>query len=293
MLRRMRAYRLGSAMLCGVAQTAPRLGECARNLETCIAQLERAAAAGCRLVVLPECAISGYMFASDEDAARTAEPIRGPTTEALERVCARLDLHCVAGLLERDGDRLRNTAVLVGPEGLLGRYRKTHLPCLGVDRFVVPGEDPPDVFETPLGRIGIEICYDLRFPELTRALALRGAEIVVHPTNWPAAVRPLADFLTRARAAENRVFLLTANRVGSEGGTKFFGRSQVVDPLGTRLVEAGEEREELVVAEIDPAEAREKDLVIVPGEYELHLFGDRRPELYGALVEEAHPVHMR
>jgi 5-aminopentanamidase len=293
MLRRMRAYRLGSAMLCGVAQTDPRFGEHARNLETCIAQLERAAAAGCRLVVLPECATSGYMFATVDDAAHAAEPIPGPSTEALGQACARLDLHCVAGLLERDGDTLRNTAVLVGPEGLVGRYRKTHLPYLGVDRFVVPGEEPPDVYETPLGRIGIEICYDLRFPELTRALALRGAEIVVHPTNWPAPVRPLADFLTRARAAENHVFLLTANRVGREGGTEFCGRSQIVDPLGTRLAEADEEREELVVAEIDPAEAREKDRVIVPGEYELHLFGDRRPELYGALVEEAHPVHVR
>ena len=289
----MRAYRLGSAMLCGVAQTAPRLGEPARNLEACVARLEEAAAAGCRLVVLPECATSGYMFASEEDAARAAEPIPGPSVEALERACARLDLYCVAGLLERDEDRLRNAAVLVGPEGLVGRYRKTHLPYLGVDRFVAPGDEPPEVFETPLGRIGIEICYDLRFPELTRAMALRGAEIVVHPTNWPAAVRPLAEFLTRARAAENRVFLLTANRVGREGGTEFFGRSQVVDPRGTRLAEAGEEREELVMAEIDPAEAREKDRVIVPGEYELHLFADRRPELYGALVEEAHPVHVR
>ena len=289
----MRAYRLGSAMLCGVAQTAPRLGELARNLDACLARLEEAAAAGCSLVVLPECATSGYMFASEEEAAWAAEPVPGPSVEAFEQACARLDLHCVAGLLERDGDRLRNTAVLVGPEGLVGRYRKTHLPYLGVDRFVAPGDEPPEIFETPLGRIGIEICYDLRFPELTRAMALRGAEIVVHPTNWPAAVRPLADFLTRARAAENRVFLLTANRVGRERGTEFFGRSQVVDPLGTRLAEAGEEREELVTAEIDPAEAREKDRVIVPGEYELHLFADRRPELYGALVEEAHPVHVR
>jgi predicted amidohydrolase len=289
----MRAYRLGGAMLCGVAQTEPRLGEPARNLEACLSRLEEAAAAGCDLVVLPECAMSGYMFGSEEEAARFAESIPGPSVEALERACARLGLHCVAGLLERDGSRLRNSAVLVGPDGLVGRYRKTHLPFLGVDRFVSPGDEPPEVFETPLGRIGIEICYDLRFPELTRTLALRGAEVVVHPTNWPAAVRPLADFLTRARAAENRVYLLTANRVGREGGVEFFGKSQVVDPSGTRLVEVGEDREELVVAEIDPAEAREKDRAIVPGEYELHLFGDRRPELYGALVEEAHPVHVR
>lgn len=280
-------------MLCGLAQTEPRLGESARNLEGCLSWLEEAAAAGCELVVLPECATSGYVFGSEKEAARSAESVPGPSVEALERACARLGLHCVAGLLERDGNHLHNTAVLVGPEGLVGRYRKTHLPLLGVDRFVAPGDEPPGVFDTPLGRIGIEICYDLRFPELTRTLALHGAEIVVHPTNWPTAVRTLADFLTRARAAENRIFLLTANRVGREGGTEFFGRSQVVDPGGTCLIEAGEDREELVVAEIDPSQAREKDRVIVPGEYELHLFGDRRPELYGALVEEASPVHVR
>ncbi|MGH3024174.1 MAG: carbon-nitrogen hydrolase family protein [Gaiellaceae bacterium] len=275
-----------------MAQTAPRLGEPERNVEACLARIEEAADAGCELLVLPECAASGYMFGSEGEAAPYAEEIPGPTVEALERACARHRLHCVAGLLERDGDRLRNTAVLVGPDGLVGRYRKTHLPFLGVDRFVVPGDEPPEIYDTPVGRLGIVICYELRFPEPARALALGGAELILHPTNWPTAVRPFADFLTRARAAENRVFLLTANRVGAEGGVEFFGRSQVVGPLGDRLVEAGERKEELLVAEIEPAEAREKDQAIVPGEYEVHLFGDRRPELYGALVEEPRPVHV-
>lgn len=279
-------------MLCGVAQTEPRLGEPERNVEACLARLEEAGAAGCELLVLPECATSGYMFGSEDEAAPYAEEIPGPSVEALAGACARHGLHCVAGLLERDGVRLRNTAVLVGPSGLVGRYRKTHLPFLGVDRFVAPGEEPPEVYDTPVGRLGIVICYELRFPEPTRALALGGAELILHPTNWPTVVRPFADFLTRARAAENRVFLLTANRVGAEGGVEFFGRSQIVDPLGDRLVEAGEHEDELVLAELDPAEAREKDQVIVPGEYEVHLFGDRRPELYGALVEETRPVHV-
>ena len=278
-------------MLCGVAQTEPRLGERDANFETCLARLEDAAAAGCELIVLPECATSGYMFASEDEALRFAEEIPGPSVEALAEACARHGLHCVAGLLERDGDRLRNTAVLIGPAGLVGRYRKTHLPFLGVDRFVAPGDEPSEVYDTPVGRIGMVICYELRFPEPTRALALGGAELVVHPTNWPTPVRPFADFLTRARAAENRVFLLTANRIGAEGGVEFFGRSQVVDPLGNRVVKAGERVEDLVFAEIEPAEAREKDRAIVPGEYEVHLFGDRRPELYGALVEDTGPVH--
>ena len=276
-------------MLVGVAQLDVRLGEPRRNLEACLARLEEAAARSCRLLVLPECALSGYMFESAEEAAPYAEEIPGPSTEAFERACARLGLHCVVGILERDDDLLRNTALLVGPDGLVASYRKTHLPFLGVDRFTTAGDDPYEVFETPLGRIGIEICYDLRFPEVTRALALAGADLVVHPTNWPTAARPLADFVTRARAVENHVFVLTANRVGRERDTDFFGWSQVLDPFGRRLAEAGE-REELIVADVDPEEARQKDMALVPGRYEVHLFGDRRPELYSGLVAEAEVV---
>jgi predicted amidohydrolase len=187
-------------------------------------------------------------------------------------------------MLEREGDVLRNTAVVVGPDGLLGRYRKTHLPYLGVDRFVTPG-DELEVVDTPAGRIGVEICYDLRFPELTRALALDGAEILVLPTNWPVEARANADVLTRARAYENRVFLLVANRVGRERTAEFCGWSQICDVRGDRLVEAGGGEETLLVAEIDVAEAREKDIVPSPGTYEMSLFGHRRPELYGSLVE--------
>ncbi|HLM33122.1 MAG TPA: carbon-nitrogen hydrolase family protein, partial [Gaiellaceae bacterium] len=152
-------------MLSGVAQTEPGLGEPERNVEACLARLEEAAAGGCDLLVLPECATSGYMFASEDEAAPYAEEVPGPSVEALAGACARHRLHCVAGLLERDGDRLRNTAVLVGPSGLVGRYRKTHLPFLGVDRFVAPGDEPPEVYDTPVGRLGMVICYELRFPE--------------------------------------------------------------------------------------------------------------------------------
>lgn len=278
-------------MLVGVAQVEPRLGRAESNLDACLKRLEKAARAGCSLLVLPECAISGYMFESAGEAWPYAEEIPGPTTEALAEASARLSLHCVVGILERDGDLLRNAAVLLGPAGIVGRYRKTHLPFLGVDRFTVPGDEPYEVFDTPIGRIGIEICFDLRFPELTRALALAGAEVVAHPTNWPAEVRPLADFMTRTRAAENRVFLLTANRVGCERAAAFFGWSQIVDPLGRRLAEAGEDEETLLLAEVDLDDARTKDVLPTPGEYEIHLFSGRRPELYGRLVEAAETVN--
>jgi predicted amidohydrolase len=271
-------------MRVAVAQIEPKLAEKERNLDVCLARLERAAAEGAELLVLPECALPGYMFDSAEEALPFAEEIPGPSTEVLERECRRLGMHVVCGLLEREGDVLRNAAILVGPDGLIGTYRKTHLPFLGVDRFVVAG-DELQVYETPLGRIGIEICYDLRFPEVTRMLALKGADVVAHPTNFPIAAKLQTELITVARAAENRVYLLTANRIGKERWGEFCGWSQIVDPHGKRLAEAGETEDALLVADVDVERARDKDYVI-PGEYELYLFGDRRPELYGALVEE-------
>jgi len=275
-------------MRVAVAQIEPKLGEKEQNLEVCLARLEEAVAKGAELLVLPECAIPGYMFDSAEEATTFAEEIPGPSTEALGEACRRLGAYVVCGLLERDGDLLRNAAVLVGPGGLVGTYRKTHLPFLGVDRFAAPG-DELSVYDTPLGRIGLEICYDLRFPEATRTLALKGADIVAHPTNFPMVARIQTELITVARAAENRIYLLTANRVGTERRAKFCGWSQIVDPFGERLAEAGESEEALLVADVDVERARDKDYVI-PGEYELYLFGDRRPELYGALVEETQTV---
>jgi predicted amidohydrolase len=275
-------------MRVAVAQIDPKLGEPGRNLDVCVSRMDEAAAAGAELIVLPECAIPGYMFDSPEEAMPFAEEVPGPSTEALERECRRLGIHVVCGMLERDGDALRNAAVFVGPDGLIGKYWKTHLPFLGVDRFAFPGDELP-VYETPLGRIGVEICYDLRFPEVTRTLALKGADLVAHPTNFPMAARIQTELITVARAAENRIYLLTANRSGKERWAEFCGRSQIVDPYGVRLAETGVEGETLLVGDVELEKARDKDYV-VPGEYELYLFGHRRPELYGALVEETQSV---
>jgi predicted amidohydrolase len=275
-------------MRVAVAQMEPKLAEKERNLDACLARLEEAAAAQAELVVLPECAIPGYMFDSLDEALGFAEEVPGPATEALERECRRFGMYAVCGLLERDGDLLRNTAVFVGPDGLVGTYRKTHLPFLGADRFVTPG-DELQVWDTPLGKVGVEICYDLRFPEVTRTLALKGADLVAHPTNFPMAAKVQTEVITLARAAENRIFLLTANRVGHERKGEFCGWSQIVDPYGVRLAEADETEETLLVADVELEKARDKDYVI-PGEYELYLFGHRRPELYGLLVQEQSAV---
>src|SRR3954453_2316261 len=141
-------------MRVAVAQMEPKLAEREPNLDACLARLEEAAADGAELTVFPECAIPGYMFDSAEEALPYAEEIPGPSTEAFEREGARLGVHAVCGLIERDGDTIFNAAILVGPDGLIGSYRKTHLPFLGVDRYVTPGEDLK-VFDTALGRVGV------------------------------------------------------------------------------------------------------------------------------------------
>jgi 5-aminopentanamidase len=270
----------------GVAQFAPALGEFDQNVTMVLEALEEAGRLECDLVVLPECATSGFMLETREAALSCADEIPGSTTDAISAVAAAHGMHCVVGMLERDGDALHNSAVLIGPGGLIGRYRKTHLPRGGVDRFVTAG-DELKVFDTPIGRIGIEICYDLRFPEVTRALALKGAQIIAHPTNWPVLALPTAEFVTRARAYDNRIVLATANRYGPDGWGEFCGHSQIVGLNGDRLAQAPGDRDAVLVAEVDLPQASDRVLVTRPDEYELWLFEDRRQDLYAELVSPA------
>lgn len=272
-------------MRVGIVQSDPQLGDVGGNLGRCVAGLDDAAAAGCSLVVFPECALSGYMFSDVESATRAAVEAPGPETDVLAATCARLRLHCVVGLLELDGDLLRNTAVLLGPDGIIGRHRKAHIACIGADQWTTPADDAYEAFDTPIGKMGLQICYEWRFPEVTRVLALAGAEIIAHPTNSPVASRDLADFLPRARATENAVYFLMANRVGNEGGTTFFGCSQVVDPFGTVIAQADDASEVLIFADVDLDLARQKTKEPGEGQYAVQLFADRRPELYGPVAE--------
>ncbi len=272
------------AVRVAVVQSAPRLGDVDGNLAACITYLDRAAATDSDLVVFPECALSGYMLSNAQSARRCADSIPGHLTDALCATCQRHGLHCVVGMLETEGPSLYNTAVLIGPDGVIGRYRKSHIACIGVDCFTSPGNDPYEVFTTSIGRIGLQICYDWRFPEITRVLALQGAEIIIHPTNSPIQAREIAEFITRARAAENAVFFVTANRCGTEGGTAFFGWSQIIDPRGRRVVEAGAE-ETMLTADLELGLARDKVIEPERGGYDVRLFEHRRPELYSGLLE--------
>jgi 5-aminopentanamidase len=274
------------AMRVAVVQFDPTLGDIERNLRSIDGALEQAAEQGASLVVFPECAVSGYVYRSLDEALQVAESIPGQVTDFLATSAARHNLYTVVGMLERAGDRCYNSAMLVGPSGLQAVYRKTHTLCLGVDRFTTPGDIPFAVLEIPGARLGILICYDLRFPEPARILALQGAQIIVLPTNWPVTSTIQADLFTRTRAAENRVFVLAADRVGAERGATFLGRSQIVGPDGTVRAEADQTREETLVIDIDPTEADSKRMVVRPGEHEFDFFGDRRPDLYDSLSLE-------
>lgn len=258
----------------------------ARNLATMERHARVLRGHGARLVAFPECALAGYCFSSRDEAMPFAETLPGPSSEKLASLCRELDLYLAYGLLERDGDRLFNSAALVGPNGLVGSYRKTHLPFLGVDRFVDPGDRPYEVFDLEGMKVGMLICFDGSFPEAPRALALLGADLIVLPTNWPTGAQCSASHIPEMRAHENHVYFLAVNRVGEEGGFQFLGRSRLVDWTGQTLAAAATTRDESFFAPIDPLAARQKRVINKPGEYELDRFVSRRPELYGKLVEK-------
>jgi predicted amidohydrolase len=258
-----------------------RLGETAANLAVLRRRLAEAAERGARLVVFPECALTGYGFRSRDEARPHAEPLPGPASNAVAADCRELGVWAAFGLVERDGDRLFNACALVGPGGLAATYRKIHIPHMGVDRFVTPGDRPFAVHDLGGLRLGINICYDGSFPESARVLALLGADLVVLPTNWPAGGRA-SCVLPEARALENHVYYLAVNRAGEERGFRFVGQSRLIDYRGEVLAAAGE-GEEVITADIDPEKARDKRVVVVPGEFEVNRVGDRRPEMYGPL----------
>ncbi len=263
-------------------------GEPATNLERMCDALRETASGGAMLTVFPECALAGYCFDSLEEARPFAQPIPGPATDAMTEACRKLDTFAVFGLLEADGAKVFNACALVGPDGLVGSYRKLHLPFLGVDRFTTPGDRPLVVHEARGLRLGMLICYDLVFPEATRSLALDGADLIVLPTNWPPGAECTADCLVNARALENKIYFLAVNRSGRERGYDFIGRSKAANPSGELLAVARDARPEILMTDIDVARARDKKVVRIPGQFELDRFADRRPEFYGRLTERRH-----
>lgn len=273
---------MGDVIKVAAAQFNPHLGDAAYNTGRMLGMLADAAHAGAVLVVFPECAVTGYNYARTEGAYAAAEPVDGPSITALQQSCRELNVYAIAGTLRPGAaGAVYNTAVLLGPAGLIGVYDKAHLPFCGADKFTAHGDTGFRIFDTPLGRIGMLICYDLRFPEAARLLALRGADIIALPTNWPTGAESAPEYMVRARAFENRVFVVACNRTGEERGARYIGRSCIAGPDGRRLADASAQGEEIITAAINVSDARHKRLIVTPGEFEMDFINDRRPDLYG------------
>lgn len=237
------------------------------NLEKMRTLVKQAALEGVRFLIFPEGALQGFIFnARGEGEAEeiryfreTAETIPGPSTQIWTDWAMEYDLYLVAGLWERSNDpgiaTLQNSAVLVGPEGVLGCYHKVHQPAEEIHHYQ-PGWEWP-VFETPLASVGMMICYDQCFPEAARELTLGGAELLVIPNAWrmiDQASKERYDFFGRARAAENNRWLVQSNQVGrsERGDMVYLGNSRVIDPGGAVLARTPDGQEGLAIAEIDP-----------------------------------------
>jgi predicted amidohydrolase len=230
------------------------------------------------LVVLPELCNSGYNFKNSKQArANSEEIIKSKFIEHLISISKKYNLHIVTGFNERDGDDLYNSAILVGPKGYIGSYRKLHL-FMKEREFFKSGNRGLPVFDIGICRVGILVCFDWMFPEVWRILALKGADIICHPSNL---ILPgLAQKAIPAHSLTNRLFIVTANRIGTEGNLSFTGLSTIADPTGEVLYQASESREEVKVINIDISLARNKDITTMN-----HIFKDRRPDEYKKLVE--------
>lgn len=254
------------------------------NLERMQQRVLETTAAGALLTVFPECTTTGYCLDSLDEVKSLAENLEGPSISRVRQWCRQLSTMVVFGFLEQVDERIYNSVALVGPTGTLGVYRKVHLPFLGLDRFTTPGDRLGDVSETPQVRIGMNICYDISFPESARILTLQGAELIVLPTNWPPTSKLAAEVIPNTRALENHVYFMAINRIGNERGFEFIGKSKICDPHGNNLAFADHAEEAILYADIEPVVARQKHLVSIPGQHEIHRVNDRRPELYGGLT---------
>ncbi|HKG21140.1 MAG TPA: carbon-nitrogen hydrolase family protein [Blastocatellia bacterium] len=274
---------MGSTIV-ACAQIDCEIGNPEANRRKIVRGVREAAEKSASLVVFPECALTGYSFESLEEASPFAEPLDGPSSEEIASVCAETGLYAIAGFIEKDEGRFYNSAMIVGPDGVIGSYRKVHLPFLGVDRFLSPGDRPFDTFRLPFGRVGINICYDSSFPEAARVLKLMGAEVIILPTNWPPGAWRNPEFVIQTRAMENHINFIAVNRVGVERGWHFIGKSKAIDYNGDTIISATGDGEEMFFAKVDLAGASKNKVVNVAGSYEIDRIEDRRPEFYEPIV---------
>jgi len=256
-----------------IVQTSPEFGNVAKNIAEAA---EIVGSVEADLYVLPELFATGYNFVNKKELEKLAEPADGATFKAMSALASKLKAHIVYGFPERSGN-LYNSAALAGPKGMAGLFRKVHLFAKETVLFS-PGDLGFRVFDLPVGKIGLMICFDWYFPESARTLALRGAQIIAHPSNL---VMPHCPEAMIVRCLENKVYAATANRTGAEdrGGLdlQFIGTSEIVSPSGEILVRMGRDETGIRVVEVDLKEASNKKI----NRYN-DLIAGRRPSEYQA-----------
>ncbi len=260
-------------MKCGFYQFNPEFGKPEKNLDTVLKTLSGVEA---DLAVLPELCLSGYLFLEKEEVSEYSEPVPGPSTEKLSALARKKNMAIVIGIAEKSEGEYYNSAVLITPEGDVHCYRKNHL-FHEEKLFFRKGNSGFPVFTVKGVKVGLLVCFDHMFPESARTLALQGAEIICHPSNL--VLTGKAQITTRSRSIENKVFWILANRCGTENrGEKsltYSGCSQISDPEGRIMIQAGEFEEGFYSVDIDPELARNKQVTSL-----CDVFRDRRPDIY-------------
>ena len=264
-----------------------KIGQIEQNLSAMIDRLAESRRHGAELTIFPECAVTGYCFDSLEEARQYAEQIPGEVTETMTAACRGAGGYAIFGMIEvGPDDGVFNAAVMVGPEGVLGSYRKIHLPFLGVDQFGTFGDRPFAVQAAGEVNVGLNICYDSAFPESSRDMSIQGADLIALPTNWPPGAENVAP---RTQSILERWKTVSTTRPsivsGTNGDTTSSAKSIICGPTGDTLAQADHRNEEILYAEIDPTTARMKRVVRVPGKHSIDRLADRRPEMYSRLVE--------
>jgi predicted amidohydrolase len=267
-------------MKVGFLQFQPELLEFEQNIEKIYKLIENAGSFD--LLVIPELANSGYVFADKKELEQVAEEIpTGYFTQKLIELAKEKDGYLVSGVCEKKGDIFLNSSVLIGPEGFVAKYRKIHL----FDReklFFKPGDGPFKLYEIRGMKVGLLICWDWIFPEATRILAIQGMDLLAHSVNL---VLSFCQNAMITRSIENRIFTITSNRIGLEVNEEFSlhfkGDSQVTTPDAKRIAQASTDKEEVQIVDINVEDARNKWLS--DGN---HIFKDRRPEMYNKLIEK-------
>lgn len=252
-------------MRTAAVQMEPHVAEVATNVAHSLTKVDEALREGANVIVLPELALSGYVFSGFDEAKALAEDVTASGVfDAFAERCRSHDAIVVAGYPELDGDRLYNSAIVVGGEGVIGNYRKHHL-WNRENEIFTPGDQGYPVFDTHLGRIGVLICFDIWFPEAARTLALAGADVLCLPTNWVPTPgdaegdRAMATVLCQSAAHVNGIPVIAADRIGIEREQPFIGQSVIASHSGVMVAgPAGYDTEETLYYNHDPQAARAK-----------------------------------